>query len=78
MSFYKRAPLIVHITINNEVIDSYIKCCGRWHDAGTYDAKTKTGGADGSIRNQKELNHKANDGIKVAVDFCGECFFWLS
>ncbi|KAG5245524.1 hypothetical protein OIU76_002352 [Salix suchowensis] len=41
-----------------------------WHDAGTYDAKTKTGGPDGSIRNEKELAHAANSGLKIAVDFC--------
>ncbi|XP_011043177.1 PREDICTED: L-ascorbate peroxidase 3, peroxisomal [Populus euphratica] len=41
-----------------------------WHDAGTYDAKTKTGGPNGSIRNEKELAHAANSGIKIAIDFC--------
>ncbi|RDX79994.1 L-ascorbate peroxidase 3, partial [Mucuna pruriens] len=41
-----------------------------WHDAGTYDVKTKTGGPNGSIRNDQELNHYANKGIKIAVDFC--------
>ncbi|XP_038881071.1 L-ascorbate peroxidase 3 [Benincasa hispida] len=41
-----------------------------WHDAGTYDAKTKTGGPDGSIRFMDELNHTANKGLKIAVDFC--------
>ncbi|KAJ6997051.1 L-ascorbate peroxidase 3-like [Populus alba x Populus x berolinensis] len=41
-----------------------------WHDAGTYDAKTKTGGPDGSIRNEKELAHAANNGLKIAIDFC--------
>ncbi|KAL0543433.1 hypothetical protein IC582_018529 [Cucumis melo] len=41
-----------------------------WHDAGTYDAKTKTGGPNGSIRFMKELNHTANKGLKIAVDFC--------
>lgn len=45
---------------------------GRWHDAGTYDAKAKTGGPNGSIRNAEELNHSANNGLKIAVDFCGE------
>ncbi|PSS00461.1 L-ascorbate peroxidase 3, peroxisomal like [Actinidia chinensis var. chinensis] len=39
-----------------------------WHDAGTYDAKTKTGGPNGSIRN--ELNHVANKGLNIAVDLC--------
>ncbi|XP_057804756.1 L-ascorbate peroxidase 3-like isoform X4 [Salvia miltiorrhiza] len=41
-----------------------------WHDAGTYDAKTKTGGPNGSIRNQAELNHAANTGLKIAIDLC--------
>ncbi|KAF9682185.1 hypothetical protein SADUNF_Sadunf05G0082400 [Salix dunnii] len=41
-----------------------------WHDAGTYDAKTKTGGPNGSIRNEKELAHAANNGLKIAIDFC--------
>ncbi|KAL5557529.1 hypothetical protein UlMin_039765 [Ulmus minor] len=43
-----------------------------WHDAGTYDEKTKTGGPNGSIRNQQELNHSANNGLKIAVDLCEE------
>ncbi|CAK7334241.1 unnamed protein product [Dovyalis caffra] len=43
-----------------------------WHDAGTYDAKTKTGGPNGSIRNSKELAHAANSGLKIAIDFCEE------
>ncbi|KAI5683993.1 hypothetical protein M9H77_05221 [Catharanthus roseus] len=41
-----------------------------WHDAGTYDVQTKTGGPNGSIRNQKELMHGANNGLKIAVDLC--------
>ncbi|TKY70323.1 L-ascorbate peroxidase 3 [Spatholobus suberectus] len=43
-----------------------------WHDAGTYDVKTKTGGPNGSIRNEQELNHPANKGLKTAVEFCEE------
>lgn len=43
-----------------------------WHDAGTYDAKTRTGGPNGSIRNQQELNHAANKGLKTAVELCEE------
>ncbi|KAF8666082.1 hypothetical protein HU200_053792 [Digitaria exilis] len=39
-----------------------------WHDAGTYDAKTKTGGPNGSIRFPEEYNHGANKGIKIAID----------
>lgn len=46
----------------------------RWHDAGTYNAETKTGGANGSIRNEHELGHGANSGLKIAVNFCGESF----
>ncbi|XP_022854776.1 L-ascorbate peroxidase 3-like [Olea europaea var. sylvestris] len=41
-----------------------------WHDAGTYDAKTKTGGPNGSIRN--EYNHEVNRGLKIAIDLCEE------
>lgn len=43
----------------------------RWHDAGTYDAKTKTGGPNGSIRNEEEYSHGSNSGLKKAIDFCG-------
>ncbi|XP_060675058.1 L-ascorbate peroxidase 3-like isoform X2 [Ziziphus jujuba] len=43
-----------------------------WHDAGTYDAKAKTGGPNGSIRNVEELNQSANNGLKIAVDLCEE------
>ncbi|KAJ4714158.1 Ascorbate peroxidase [Melia azedarach] len=41
-----------------------------WHDAGTYDVKTKTGGPDGSIRNEQEYTHSANNGLKIAIDLC--------
>lgn len=44
----------------------------RWHDAGTYEAKTKTGGPNGSIRNEEELRYSANNGLKIAVDLCGK------
>ena len=46
-------------------------CFYSWHDAGTYDAKTKTGGANGSIRTEKESSHGANAGIHIALGFCG-------
>ncbi|CAN1226802.1 L-ascorbate peroxidase 3 [Linum perenne] len=42
-----------------------------FHDAGTYDARTRTGGPNGSIRHRNELSRVANSGINVAVDFCG-------
>ncbi|CAM6094344.1 unnamed protein product [Calypogeia fissa] len=48
------APLVVRLT---------------WHDAGTYDANTMTGGANGSIRSEREYTHGANAGIKKAVDW---------
>ncbi|KAL3720561.1 hypothetical protein ACJRO7_005385 [Eucalyptus globulus] len=41
-----------------------------WHDAGTYDATTKTGGPNGSIRNEPELRHGSNGGLEIAVDLC--------
>ncbi|CAI0445296.1 unnamed protein product [Linum tenue] len=43
-----------------------------WHDAGTYDKSTKTGGPNGSIRNDEELAHGANSGLKIALSFCGQ------
>lgn len=43
-----------------------------WHDAGTYDVNTKTGGPNGSIRNEHELSHGANNGLKIAINFCEE------
>ncbi|XP_020083738.1 probable L-ascorbate peroxidase 3 isoform X1 [Ananas comosus] len=39
-----------------------------WHDAGSYDAKTKTGGPNGSIRFEEEYSHSANAGLKIAID----------
>ncbi|XP_073026360.1 L-ascorbate peroxidase 3-like [Primulina eburnea] len=41
-----------------------------WHDAGTYDKNTKTGGPNGSIRNEEEYTHSSNNGLKIALDFC--------
>lgn len=41
-----------------------------WHDAGTYDAQTKIGGANGSIRSDREYTHDANKGLKIALEFC--------
>ncbi|KFK30138.1 hypothetical protein AALP_AA7G221800 [Arabis alpina] len=41
-----------------------------WHDAGTYDAQSKTGGPNGSIRNEEECGHGANSGLKIAIDLC--------
>ncbi|XP_042984165.1 uncharacterized protein LOC122313335 isoform X2 [Carya illinoinensis] len=43
-----------------------------WHDAGTYDAKSKTGGPNGSIRNEEEYSHGSNSGLKKAIDWCEE------
>ncbi|KAK1437860.1 hypothetical protein QVD17_03660 [Tagetes erecta] len=43
-----------------------------WHDAGTYDVNTKTGGPNGSIRAEEEYSHGSNNGLKIAIDFCEE------
>ncbi|CAL0334197.1 unnamed protein product [Lupinus luteus] len=43
-----------------------------WHDAGTYDVNTKTGGPNGSIRTEEEYSHGSNNGLKKAIDFCEE------
>ncbi|KAI3900699.1 hypothetical protein MKW92_003333 [Papaver armeniacum] len=43
-----------------------------WHDAGTYDAKTKTGGPNGSIRHDSELKHGANTGLNITIEICEE------
>lgn len=32
---------------------------------------TKTGGPNGSIRNEEEYSHGSNNGLKIAIDFCG-------
>lgn len=37
------------------------------HDALTFDLSTKTGGANGSIRVERELQHPGNDGLERAV-----------
>ncbi|KAG0475872.1 hypothetical protein HPP92_012713 [Vanilla planifolia] len=39
-----------------------------WHDAGTFDSATKTGGPNGSIRFEEEYTHGANAGLKIAID----------
>lgn len=44
----------------------------RWHDAGTYDAKRRTGGPNGSIRFEEEYKRPANLGLENAVAICGE------
>ncbi|XP_077246601.1 L-ascorbate peroxidase 3-like [Tasmannia lanceolata] len=41
-----------------------------WHDAGTYDVNTKTGGPNGSIRNDEEIKHGSNKGLEIAIDLC--------
>ncbi|TKY70324.1 L-ascorbate peroxidase 3 [Spatholobus suberectus] len=41
-----------------------------WHDAGTYNAETRTGGPNGSIRIPDELKHKANEELGKAKKLC--------
>lgn len=38
-----------------------------WHSAGTFDVHSKTGGPFGTIKNQQELAHYANNGLDIAV-----------
>lgn len=38
-----------------------------WHSAGTFDVHSKTGGPFGTIKNQQELAHAANNGLDIAV-----------
>lgn len=45
----------------------HVYSCCRWHSAGTYDVKTKTGGPFGTIRHPQELAHQANNGLDIAV-----------
>lgn len=40
-----------------------------WHDAGTYNASDKTGGANASIRFSPECDHGANNGLAKARKF---------
>lgn len=39
----------------------------RWHSAGTFDVKTKTGGPFGTMKHPAELAHGANNGLDIAV-----------
>lgn len=39
----------------------------RWHSAGTFDQKTKTGGPFGTMKHAAELSHEANNGLDIAV-----------
>ncbi len=39
-----------------------------YHDAMTYDGTTKTGGANGSIRVQRELDHAGNESLSSALE----------
>lgn len=46
-----------------------------FHDAGTYDAKTRSGGPNGSIRSDREYTHGGNAGMKIAIDLLGNYIF---
>ncbi|OVA19606.1 heme peroxidase [Macleaya cordata] len=43
-----------------------------WNDAGTYDVETKTGGANGSIRNSELIKFDKYRELKKALQKCGE------
>lgn len=56
-----------------------LNCFGlpcRWHDAGTYDVNTRTGGANGSIRYEEEYTHGSNAGLKIAIDLLGMYYIY--
>ena len=39
-----------------------------FHDAMTFDSNTKTGGVNGSIRVQRELDHAGNENLSTAIE----------
>eukprot|EP00965_Chrysotila_dentata_P064913 2151830-Pleurochrysis_carterae.AAC.1 len=51
-----------------------LKGCGpilvrlAWHDAGTYDVKTKTGGPHAAMRFEPEASYAADAGLNIARD----------
>lgn len=54
-------------TIINTFRSLSINWCCRWHSAGTFHVKTKTGGPSGTIRHPEVLAHGANNGLEIAV-----------
>ncbi len=60
-------PLLASLEYANEWYDTTVALGNRWHGAGTYDCKSKTGGPFGTIRNAEELAHGANAGLDIAV-----------
>jgi catalase (peroxidase I) len=63
--------LSLHHSSLHSIIEDFFALPCRWHDAGTYDLKTKTGGANGSIRYEEEYTHGSNAGLKIAIDLLG-------
>ena len=45
----------------------FFSLCFRWHSAGTFDVKTKTGGPFGTMRHAAEQAHGSNNGLDIAV-----------
>eukprot|EP00475_Leptophrys_vorax_P033198 TRINITY_DN51963_c0_g1_i1.p1 TRINITY_DN51963_c0_g1~~TRINITY_DN51963_c0_g1_i1.p1 ORF type:complete len:296 (+),score=30.30 TRINITY_DN51963_c0_g1_i1:256-1143(+) len=43
-----------------------------FHDAGTYDARTRSGGPNASIRSELEYTHGGNAGMKIGIDMLEE------
>ena len=48
-------------------MDRTVMVGDRWHSAGTFDVKTKTGGPFGTMKQPAELAHAANNGLDIAV-----------
>ncbi|RZB78887.1 L-ascorbate peroxidase 3 [Glycine soja] len=74
----KCAPLMLqfaYLTLLNYCFHVFLANslhCLRWNDAATYDAKSRRGGPNGSIRLRigQELKHEANKGLENAVQYC--------
>lgn len=49
-----------------------VSLAGRFHDAGTYDPKTRTGGPTGCIRSEMMYTQACNAGLKIGIDLLGE------
>ncbi|WOL16891.1 putative L-ascorbate peroxidase 4 [Canna indica] len=62
ISFHNCAPILLRLA---------------WHDAGTFDVNTKTGGPNGSIRHVEECTHSSNAGLEIAIDLLGMLLFFI-
>ena len=61
-----RRDLRFYLTQRPEAVVCFLRLA--WHDAASYCSRTRTGGANGSLRTEKELAHKANEGLAWAAE----------